>query len=98
MIVFASSLSAFSTNPESRCGRRPTVVRITRSHATSTGARAMGPGVGTVRACDFAAQPPKPKPSTPRPESLIAVLLFITVGAHRNTLIGTVGTDILRRP
>src|SRR5207249_5969359 len=39
MIVFASSLSALNTNPDGRCGRRPTVVRMTRSHDTSTRGR-----------------------------------------------------------
>src|SRR5437660_5750060 len=101
MMVFASTLSALSTNPESRCGLRPTVVRITRSHKTSTGGNATGNRAGVVRAGDFAAHPPSPRPRTPRPPSLIAVRLSMPLpsvyGAHRSTLIPSVPTDMLRR-
>src|SRR5579863_4480452 len=42
MTVFSSNFSAFKTKPESRCGRRPTVVRITRSHDSRGAARLTG--------------------------------------------------------
>ena len=54
MIVLVSSLPAFRTNPDGRWGRRPMVVRITRSHAAFTVGNRTGGRLGA--GCGFAAE------------------------------------------
>src|SRR5207249_7620357 len=62
--------SALTTNPESRCGRNPTVVRMTRSQEASTIGRFIDAGdvkfAATRRAALLVRQPPNATPATAR--------------------------------
>src|SRR6267378_8588665 len=81
MTVFASSGSARRTNPESRCGRNPTVVRITRSQEARTGARLIGARRDVAeppRRELVVAHPPRPNPASASPPRPRKVRLFIT--------------------
>src|SRR5881396_710432 len=67
MSVLASSFSARRTKPESRCGRKPTVVRITRSNDARTGARLTGArcgGASVPRDDRLVAHPPITYPAS----------------------------------
>src|SRR5215471_4571608 len=82
MSIFESSLSARNTKPASRCGRKPTVVRITRSHEASisgksTRRRACNAAGALTRAFRAGAQAPDPKPSTARLPVFSQSLLFM---------------------
>src|SRR5712671_3737943 len=85
MSVFPSKGSARRTNPESRCGRSPTVVRITRSHDARTGASAIGGrrGTDTLRrervVVAHPPKPPRPKPATASPALSRKFRLFIAI-------------------
>src|SRR5258705_10572941 len=85
MSVFPSKGSARRTNPESRCGRSPTVVRITRSHDARTGASAIGGrrSTDTLRrervVVAHPPKPPRPKPATASPALSRKFRLFIAI-------------------
>src|SRR5688572_29592974 len=77
--VLASSLSDLSTNPDGRCGRRPIVVRMTRSHdALTIGNRrgVLGATRGVV-ATVFGAQPSSANPIAAMPPNCRRLRRFI---------------------
>src|ERR1700677_3654699 len=102
MTVFSSNFSAFKTKPESRCGRSPTVVRITRSHdrrgatrltsgrAGLAAANASGAGTGgRVAAVVFRTAHPEAKPAavvTPANWRKSRRLMTILESARRSTV------------
>src|ERR671912_1532329 len=68
MSVFASSLSARRTKPPGRCGRRPMVVRMTRSHEIFTRGSTTGGRFAALvtTAADRGAQALAARPRTAR--------------------------------
>src|ERR1700676_604762 len=85
MTVLASNFSGLRTKPESRCGRKPIVVRMTRSHemraiarlSASFGAEASGrAGADATR---FGPHAPTPMAASAIPLVLSITRLFIAV-------------------
>src|SRR5215467_13288955 len=83
MSILESSLSALNTKPASRCGRKPTVVRITRSHEASIRGRltkrpvGVAPAGALTLAVRAGAHAPKPKPRAAILPVLSQLRLFI---------------------
>src|SRR5262245_40019409 len=85
MSILESRLSALNTKPASLCGRKPTVVRITRSHEASIRGRlterrvGVAPAGALTLAVRAGAHAPKPKPRAAKLPVLSQLRLFIAV-------------------
>src|SRR5688500_6659129 len=80
--VLAPKRAALRTNPDGRCGRRPMVVRMIRSHdAFTTGKRTGGRrGANCGVAAAFGAHPSSAKPAAAMPPNLRRFRRFIAGG------------------
>ena len=78
---------ALSTNPASRCGRRPTVVRMTRSHEAFTGGSVSGGRRGVRLGAVLGPQALAPKPIAAMVPVVRNARLCMSA-SHRDNLIG----------
>src|SRR5438034_2495786 len=93
MTVLSSNFTLLRTKPESRCGRNPIVVRMTRSHVMRGGARFIaGRGAGTpgragaVWITFLGPQPARPNPASAMPPVLKKFRLSMVVILRRNSV------------